>query len=84
MVMGSYNQVNGFYSCMNKPLLKGFLRDEWYWSGMVISDWFATGSTVESLEATLDVEMPISMVNDWFPNIIYGTSLQTAIDNGDS
>ncbi len=82
MVMGSYNQVNGFYSCMNKPLLKGFLRDEWYWSGMVISDWFATGSTVESLEATLDVEMPISMVNDWFPNIIYGTSLQTAIDNG--
>jgi beta-glucosidase len=57
-VMSSYNRINGTYACDHVPLLRGVLRDEWGFDGVVVSDWFGTHSAAQSLEAGLDLEMP--------------------------
>lgn len=57
-VMSSYNRINGTYACDHTPLLRGVLRDEWGFDGVVVSDWFGTHSAAQSLEAGLDLEMP--------------------------
>ena len=38
--------------------LKEVLRDEWAYNGCLISDWFATKSSVAAINAGLDLEMP--------------------------
>ena len=57
-VMSSYNKVNGTYASENVPLLRGVLRDDWGFDGVVFSDWYGTHSAAASLEASLDLEMP--------------------------
>jgi beta-glucosidase len=57
-VMSSYNRINGTYACDHVPLLRGVLRDDWGFDGVVVSDWFGTHSAAQSLEAGLDLEMP--------------------------
>jgi beta-glucosidase len=56
--MGAYNRLNGPYCCEHPWLLTELLRDEWGWDGAVVSDWLATHSTAEGLNAGLDIEMP--------------------------
>jgi beta-glucosidase len=61
-VMTAYNRVNGRYCDQNRVLLTDILRDEWGWPGFVTSDWvWGTHDAVSSLEAGLDVEMPLRM-----------------------
>ena len=57
-VMSSYNRINGVHASEHHDLLRGVLRDEWGFDGVVISDWFGTHSAANSLEAGLDLEMP--------------------------
>lgn len=57
-VMSSYNRVNGTYASEHGPLLRGVLRDDWGFDGVVISDWYGTHSAAASLDAGLDLEMP--------------------------
>jgi beta-glucosidase len=57
-VMCSYNQVNGTYSCENKHLLTDVLKTGWGFPGFVMSDWWATHSTVAAAIAGLDQEQP--------------------------
>jgi beta-glucosidase len=57
-LMGAYNRLDGTYCCEHPGLLTGFLRDEWGWDGVVVSDWWATHSTVAAANAGLDIEMP--------------------------
>jgi beta-glucosidase len=57
-VMHSYNRINGVYAAENTYLLTDILRKEWGFEGFVVSDWTATHSTVPSLKAGLDLEMP--------------------------
>ncbi|KAG7419831.1 putative beta-glucosidase J [Fusarium oxysporum f. sp. rapae] len=52
-----YNSVNGSF-CSESQNLLSILRDEWRYSGAVISDWFGTYSTTEAFNAGLDLEMP--------------------------
>ncbi|MCK9878928.1 glycoside hydrolase family 3 C-terminal domain-containing protein [Frankia sp. Ag45/Mut15] len=62
-VMSSYNSVNGRFLDVNKVLLTDVLRDEWGFEGFVTSDWvFGVHDAVGSLEAGLDVEMPLRLV----------------------
>lgn len=56
--MTAYNKLNGLHVSENPRLLKDILRKEWGFDGMVMSDWFGTYSTSESLQAGLDLEMP--------------------------
>jgi beta-glucosidase len=57
-IMCSYNKVNGTHSCENSQLLDDVLRKEWGFAGFVQSDFSATHSTIASVQAGLDLEMP--------------------------
>lgn len=70
MVMTSFNSLNGVPATANKKLVKGILRDEWGFDGVVISDYNAfremmlhgiAGSEKEcaykAISATNDIEM---------------------------
>jgi beta-glucosidase len=61
-VMSAYNRVRGEYMDVNRPLLTEVLREEWGFTGFVTSDWvFGTHDAVGSLEAGMDVEMPLRL-----------------------
>ena len=57
-VMCSYNMVNGAYACQNSATMAGTLDTVMKFKGFVMSDWGATHSTVASVEAGLDMQMP--------------------------
>lgn len=58
-VMSAYNRVNGTYASEHAFLLRDVLKDEWGFSGFVMSDWFlGVHSGAPAVAAGLDVEMP--------------------------
>jgi beta-glucosidase len=57
-VMCAYNKINGTYCSEHHWLLTKLLRDEWGFTGMVVSDWGAVHDRVAALRAGLDLEMP--------------------------
>ena len=57
-VMSAYNRINGVYASEHVELLRGVLRDEFGFAGVVVSDWYGTHSAAQSLAAGLDLEMP--------------------------
>ena len=57
-IMCSYNRLNSTYTCQNPALLNGILKKELGFQGYVISDFFATHSGVDSINAGLDMDMP--------------------------
>ncbi|KAK7543885.1 beta-glucosidase [Phyllosticta citricarpa] len=71
--MTAYNRVNGTHMSDHKRILQEILRDEWGFDGLVMSDWFGTYTSAESINAGLDLEMP-------GPPRVRGS--QTAIDVG--
>ena len=70
----AYNRFRGEH-CAEQPVLTGILRDDWGYDGVLMSDWFATHSTVGAASARLDLEMP-------GPARFYGTALADAIEAG--
>jgi beta-glucosidase len=56
-IMCSYNVINGAYSCGNRRLLTGVLRNELKFEGFVTSDWGAVHAT-PFVDAGDDLEMP--------------------------
>ncbi len=58
LVMAAYNGVNGATMTANSVLLQDVLKGEWGFSGVVVSDWSATTTTVPSALAGLDLVMP--------------------------
>ncbi|MCK9555110.1 glycoside hydrolase family 3 C-terminal domain-containing protein [bacterium] len=75
-VMGAYNKVNGDYCCANHHLLTDILKNDWGFTGLVVSDWGAVHSTVKTANAGLDLEMP-------GPPRYYGDNLLRAVKNGE-
>ncbi len=57
-IMSSYNLLNGTYSNENEWLLKKVLREEWGYTGMVVSDWGANNDRVAAVKAHSHLEMP--------------------------
>ncbi|MBP5292489.1 MAG: glycoside hydrolase family 3 C-terminal domain-containing protein, partial [Lachnospiraceae bacterium] len=57
-IMSSYNLINGVYANENEHLLQEILRDEWGFSGFVVSDWGANNDFVEGVRAGSHLEMP--------------------------
>ncbi|GCE23401.1 glycoside hydrolase family 3 C-terminal domain-containing protein [Dictyobacter kobayashii] len=76
LAMASYNKINGTYASENPYTLTDILKKEWGFDGVVMSDWFGTQSTVPSINAGLDLEMP-------GPAIWRGEKLLQAVKNGE-
>ena len=70
LVMSSFNVVNGIPATGNQPLLRGILRDEWGFEGVIISDWAAVSELIphgvaaneaeaayKAIQAGVDIEM---------------------------
>jgi beta-glucosidase len=74
MVMCSYNLINGNWGCENDYTLNQVLKKEWGFQGWVVSDWFATHTTVKAALAGLDMEQPTSRY--------FGAALKKAIESG--
>jgi len=74
-VMSSYNKLNGAHAANNRELLHEILRVDWGFDGFVVSDWFGSHDTVESIRAGLDIPMP-------GPSTIYGKRLIRAAEEG--
>ncbi len=59
-VMCAYNRINGSPACESRDLLERTLRQDWGFSGFVLSDYgFATKSTANSANNGLDLDMPL-------------------------
>lgn len=57
-VMGSYNKIGGKYTQANPELLKTILRDEWGYTGLVMTDWYKKRDTPDQLNGGTDLMMP--------------------------
>lgn len=75
-VMTSYNRLNGRWCSEDRELLQDVLRGDLGFEGIVMTDWFAVGSTVDSALAGLDLQMP-------GPDRFYGGALAKAVADGD-
>jgi len=64
-VMAAYNRVNGTYMTEHRRLLTDVLKDEWDFSGFVVSDWWATSDGVAAARAGLDLDMPGVPMYEW-------------------
>ncbi|KAJ5962536.1 hypothetical protein N7501_007477 [Penicillium viridicatum] len=56
-LMTSYNKINGKHVVEDERMLN-LIREEWKWNPLVMSDWYGTYTTIESMNAGLDLEMP--------------------------
>lgn len=74
-VMTAYNRLNGVYCSEHEWLLTNVLRNEWGFDGMVVTDWFANGSTEGCVAAQLTLEMPGK-------GRFYGDKLYVAMEEG--
>ncbi|MFJ5985557.1 glycoside hydrolase family 3 C-terminal domain-containing protein [Lentzea sp. NPDC092896] len=74
-VMSAYNGVNG-HPMSENPLLTTPLKDEWGFTGLVVSDWGAVRTTVAAAVSGQDLSMP----GPWGP---WGDLLVAAVEAGD-
>lgn len=77
-IMCSYNQVNGTYACQNEWLLDRVLKQDWGYSGYVMTDWGAQHDTVQNALAGLDQETGVSRLGQYQ----WLDKLSHAIDSG--
>ena len=59
-IMCSYNPVNGINASENEWLLRGILRRELQYEGVVFSDWGAVHNHALAVKASLDIRCPYS------------------------
>ena len=57
-IMAAYNQINGGHATENNYIMNSILRKEYGFTGVLLSDWGGVKSTIQSLNASLDLEMP--------------------------
>ena len=70
MIMSSFNTVNGIPATGNKQLMRGILREQWKFNGVVISDWESVRELIphgvaaneaqaayQAIQAGIDIEM---------------------------
>jgi beta-glucosidase len=75
-IMAAYNDINGVTATEQHHVNTEIVKDEWGWDGVLMSDWFATKSTVASANGGLDLVMP-------GPDGPWGDALVQAVRDGE-
>ena len=57
-IMCAYNKFRGTYLSEHEYLLKNILRDEWGFTGVVVTDWGANHKRVDGIKNGQSLEMP--------------------------
>jgi beta-glucosidase len=57
-LMSAYNKINGTYANENLHLMRDILRNEWGFTGCVITNWGGSNNRVAALVAGNELEMP--------------------------
>jgi beta-glucosidase len=75
-MMAAYNDINGTPATEHDAVVNHIAKGEWGYSGLVMSDWFATKTTVASANGGLDLVMP-------GPGGPWGNALVSAVRSGE-
>jgi beta-glucosidase len=75
-MMAAYNDVNGTPATEHAVVINQIVKGEWAYTGLVMSDWFATRTAAGSANGGLDLVMP-------GPNGPWGEALVGAVRDGD-
>jgi beta-glucosidase len=75
-VMAAYNDVNGVAATEQNHVINEILKDEWGYTGLVMSDWFATKTAGPAANGGLDLVMP-------GPDGPWGENLVRAVEAGE-
>ncbi|MTD54494.1 glycoside hydrolase family 3 C-terminal domain-containing protein [Amycolatopsis pithecellobii] len=73
-LMCSYAFINGQAACQDPYIMNQVLREQWHYPGFVTTDWGGAKSTLGSVEAGLNMEMP--------DDARYGAALKQAVESG--
>ncbi|MFI5890391.1 beta-glucosidase [Actinoplanes sp. NPDC051513] len=57
-IMAAYNDVNGLPATEQHHVINEVVKDAWGYTGLVMSDWFATKSAAPAANGGLDLVMP--------------------------
>ncbi|MFG6113677.1 glycoside hydrolase family 3 N-terminal domain-containing protein [Halobacillus sp. MO56] len=92
MVMTAFNILNGIPSTGNEQLMRGILRDEWGFDGVLISDWGAVKELIphgvaegqkqaaeQALKAGVDIEMMTSCYVNHVEELIEEGALEESL-----
>lgn len=79
-VMTSYNPVNGWWSASNYDLLTTILRQEWGYTGLVMTDWWAKGNDTGKAGSRTNIAAMIRAQNDLYM-VTVSAGLNTHRDN---
>lgn len=84
-VMTSYNLINGVRAAAHVGLIKGILREEWGYDGLVMTDWSVHSHLWEEIKAGSNVKMPcgypeeIQLAKDYYSwNLITRKELEAS------
>jgi beta-glucosidase len=75
-IMAAYNDVNGVPATEHDAVMNGVVKGEWGWTGLIMSDWFATKSAAPAANGGLDLVMP-------GPDGPWGDALVAAVSAGE-
>jgi beta-glucosidase len=75
-MMAAYNDVNGVAATEQHHVNNEIVKDEWSWTGLIMSDWFATKTAGPSANGGLDLVMP-------GPGGPWGDALVSAVTAGE-
>ena len=65
-IMTSYNPLNGYWTASDYDLVTMILRDQWGYTGLVMSDWWAEGNDRGDAGSTKHVAAMVRAQNDVF------------------
>jgi beta-glucosidase len=75
-IMAAYNDVNGVPATEQQHINNEIVKGEWGWTGLIMSDWFATKSAGPAANGGLDLVMP-------GVHAVWGDDLVDAVESGE-
>ncbi|GAA2010433.1 glycoside hydrolase family 3 protein [Nakamurella flavida] len=74
-MMAAYNDINGVAATEQNHIVNEVVKGEWGYSGVIMSDWFATKTAAQAANGGLDLVMP-------GPDGPWGEALVAAVRDG--